>query len=161
MEKKQNVEVGTHNTSHVTMPPPKKHLVTDAGFAPHFLAALALEASLCVLVENVPALRWLAADAVSFVEQRLMEGAHALAWWSVIALLASSCCALQVILSAAALGCSGLNSILGPFRPFALATTAALQIGAWHTVVGGDDELLPIPCDVRPRIPTYTVERTT
>jgi hypothetical protein len=34
----------------------------------------------------------------------LLRGAHAMAWWVVISLLASSCCAFQVILSAAALG---------------------------------------------------------
>ena len=112
-----------------------KYLVTDAGFTGRFVAALVFEACACALVATVPSLRWAVSDAVSVVEERLMRGAHALAWWSLIALLASSCCALQMILSAAALGCSGLNSVLGPFRPVALATTAVLQIGAWHTVV--------------------------
>lgn len=112
-----------------------KYLVTDAGFAARFITALALEAFACALVAAVPSLRWAASDAVAVVEERLMRGAHALAWWSAIALLASSCCALQIILSAAALGCSGLNSVLGPFRPLALATTASLQMAAWHTVV--------------------------
>jgi hypothetical protein len=111
------------------------YLVTDSGFAARFVAALAFEAVVCVLVTHVPSLQWAVSDAVSAVEENLMKGAHALKWWSLIALLASSCCALQILLSAAALGCSGLNSVLGPLRPLSLAVTAALQAAAWHTVV--------------------------
>ena len=123
-------------TTTTTMPTSKKkYLVTDPGFGTRFIASLVFVASAYASVNTIPSLHSLSSDLVAFVEERMMRGAHALAWWSLIALLASSCCALQVILSAAALGCSGLNTVLGPFRPLALATTAALQFGAWHTVV--------------------------
>merc|ERR1719161_3498711 len=37
--------------------------------------------------------------------------------WSILGLLSSACCLLQVILNAFALGCAGFNTYLGPLRP--------------------------------------------
>lgn len=110
-------------------------MVTDAGFAGRFVAALALESSSCAIVSVTPSLAWAVDDVTQAVEHQLLSWAHGLGWWAAVALLASSCCALQVILSACALGCAGLNNWLGPLRPVGLATAVVLQAGSWYTVV--------------------------
>lgn len=113
----------------------KAHLLFSPGFARRTLQCLVVEAMLVLLVASHLTLRGVANEALAAVELRLLEGAHSVAWWSAVAMLASSCCALQLILSAASLGCSGLNSLLGPVRPPMLAATALLQASAWYVVV--------------------------
>lgn len=113
----------------------KAHLLFSPGVARRTLACVALEAALLAIVATTPSLRSVADDVLAAVEFKLLQGAHSLAWWSVVAMLASSCCALQIILSAASVGCSGLNSLLGPIRPPMLAATALLQASAWHVVL--------------------------
>ena len=107
----------------------KAHLLFSPNVLRRTVLCLALEAALLAAVAAVPSLRYAAEDLVDAVELRLLKGAHSLAWWSLVSLLASSCCALQIILSAASLGCSGLNALLGPVRPPLLAATVLLQ--AW------------------------------
>ena len=94
-----------------------------------------LYAAVACFIVKTPSLQLAVESAIAAVELRLLQGAHALAWWSAVAMLASSCCALQLILSAASLGCSGLNSILGPLRPPMIAATVLLQCAAWWVVL--------------------------
>lgn len=68
-----------------------------------------------------------------FVTDWIMATAHANMWWSIVGLLSSSCCALQILLNAAAMGCAGWNTVLGPVRPLLLGMTLLLQVGSWHT----------------------------
>ena len=42
-------------------------------------------------------------------------------WWTLLSLLSSSCCVIQLALNMLSVGCAGFNSILGPARPFFLA----------------------------------------
>eukprot|EP00957_Ditylum_brightwellii_P175711 13378838-Ditylum_brightwellii.AAC.1 len=60
-----------------------------------------------------------------------MATAHRWAWWSLLGLLSSSCCALQILLNLLSFGCAGFNTALGPLRPTFLALTVAVQISAW------------------------------
>ena len=113
----------------------KAHLLFSPNVARRTVFCLLSEGLLVLLVAVTPELRLFADDVMAAVELRLLRGAHAMAWWSVIAMLSSSCCALQLILSAASLGCSGLNSLLGPVRPPLLAATLLLQSSAWYVVV--------------------------
>uniref|UniRef100_A0A7R9Y974 HMA domain-containing protein n=1 Tax=Pinguiococcus pyrenoidosus TaxID=172671 RepID=A0A7R9Y974_9STRA len=55
-----------------------------------------------------------------------------LAIWSVMGLLSSACCAVQILLNAMSIGCAGFNTYLGPWRPFFLACTVNLQVFAWR-----------------------------
>ena len=66
------------------------------------------------------------------VNEWMMATAYRYAWWSVLGLLSSSCCALQLILNAFSLGCAGFNSFLGPVRPVLLAMTVVLQSMSWY-----------------------------
>lgn len=48
-----------------------------------------------------------------------------------LGLLASSCCALQLLLGALSIGCAGFNVVLGPIRPPLLAVAVAVQAWMW------------------------------
>lgn len=74
---------------------------------------------------------------------QLMTGAHKMAWWSVIGLLSSSCCAIQIVLNAMSLGCAGFNSILGPIRPTLLAFSLLIQCIVWAIARTRPWQLLP------------------
>jgi len=56
-------------------------------------------------------------------------------WWSVFALLSSSCCAVQLILNIFSFGCAGFNTYLGPLRPIFLSMTVALQARVWEAAI--------------------------
>merc|ERR1711865_187615 len=57
--------------------------------------------------------------------------AHRYAWWSIVGLLSSSCCAVQVFFNTMALGSAGFNTVLGPIRPMTVASTTLLQLISW------------------------------
>ncbi|EOD10439.1 hypothetical protein EMIHUDRAFT_215642 [Emiliania huxleyi CCMP1516] len=111
------------------------YLLWSPGFARALVISTAAELAVLGAVNTVPALQLLAEDMVAAAQLALLEGAHALHWWSAIAMLASACCVLQIILTALSLGCSGLNALLGPVRPPLLAAILLLQAGNWHSVV--------------------------
>lgn len=113
----------------------KAHLISSPGFLHKLGASLVLEATLFAFVAVTPSLREWADEVHAAIELRLLEGAHALAWWWAISMLASSCCVVQLLLSALSVGCSGLNSALGPVRPATLALTGLLQAAAWRVVL--------------------------
>ena len=54
-------------------------------------------------------------------QEALLHGAHRAGWWTLLSLLSSSCCVIQLALNMLSVGCAGFNSILGPARPFFLA----------------------------------------
>ena len=111
------------------------YLLWSPGFGRALVLSAELEVVLVAVVTRVPALREAGGDLLNTAQLFLLDSAHALAWWSVIALLASACCVVQLLLAAASLGCSGLNSVLGPARPALLCTTALLQVASWHVVI--------------------------
>jgi len=114
-------------------PEKKAFLIWDEGFALRFFVCLlAIIASVAgaAQVQEVQLLVWEAYQEMLF---RLMDGASRMAWWSVIGLLSSSCCALQLLLNAVNFGCAGFNTTLGPLRPFFCALTVCIQGAVWYT----------------------------
>mmetsp|Transcript_12348 Transcript_12348/g.18977 ORF Transcript_12348/g.18977 Transcript_12348/m.18977 type:complete len:285 (-) Transcript_12348:16-870(-) len=66
------------------------------------------------------------------IQDWMLQLAHSYAWWSVVGLLSSSCCAIQLILNAMSVGCAGFNTTIGPWRPMLMATTLMLQVVTWY-----------------------------
>ena len=122
-------------------------------WSPGFGRALALSAVaellLVVSCAALPPVRAVAEDVLAAVQLALLSGAHAMQWWSAIAMLASACCVIQLLLSALALGCSGLNSVLGPLRPPLLVMTLGLRFFVWFVVLTQKPE--------RPQLTTATL----
>lgn len=107
------------------------HLVSDPGFLRRYLANLLAMAAVLAVTAAVPSAREKAVGAGIAAHDTMMATAHRYAWWSLLGLLASSCCALQLVLNALSLGCAGFNTVLGPFRPTLLAVATLLQAGTW------------------------------
>jgi copper chaperone CopZ len=101
------------------------YLLWDEGFAPRYVAATALLAALAI---TAPPSRLLGP---------LQSLARRLEWWGALGLLSSSCCALQLLLNLASVGCAGFNTYLGPLRPWTLALVSVLQADAWRGALAG------------------------
>lgn len=65
---------------------------------------------------------WMAAVGAALGSNSIIEAVKfdRLPLWT-LSLLSSSCCAIQLVLNVASVGCAGFNSILGPLRPVFLA----------------------------------------
>ena len=113
--------------------PRAAHVLQSPGFARTLAASLAAQALVAAATAAVAPARAAAAAAAFAVQLAALDAAHSLALWSVVSMLASACCALQLALSALALGCSGANAWLGPLRPHSLAFAALLQAAQWWT----------------------------
>ena len=111
------------------------YLAWSPGFGRALFCSAVAEVGLILLCVSTPAAREIAEEAVAVVQTALLDSAHALKWWSAIAVLASACCVVQVILSALSLGCSGLNPLLGPLRPPLLVASMILQAASWWVVL--------------------------
>lgn len=111
----------------------KAYLIWDAGFQWCFLSSLVAIGGGGLCAWRTPALQLWLWGLYQDVLFRLMEGASRMAWWSVIGLLSSSCCALQLMLNALNFGCVGFNTRLGPLRPFFCAVTVCCQAVVWYT----------------------------
>lgn len=112
----------------------KAYLLWSPGFGSSLLKSACVESILLVLCVRVPFVSEVADDLVAAAQTALLDGAHALKWWSAIATLASACCVIQLILTALSVGCSGINSLLGPLRPALLVATVLLQLSSWWVV---------------------------
>lgn len=115
-----------------TESPKHMHLVTDDGFGRRLVANLLV---ITVAVATCSANRHLHSlflDACHDVKDYLMQTASEMAWWSILGLLSSSCCVVQIVLNAFAFGCAGFNSVLGPVRPTFLAMTIVAQASSWY-----------------------------
>ncbi|KAL7545648.1 hypothetical protein ACHAWF_008993 [Thalassiosira exigua] len=111
--------------------PKRMHLVTDDGFGRRLAAnLLGVASATSACYAHRPA-RDFAVDFYHDLKDAALEIAGEMAWWSALALLSSSCCALQVLLNALSLGCAGFNGWLGPARPTFVALTIAAQVSSW------------------------------
>jgi len=61
-----------------------------------------------------------------------LDAAEYLAWWSLLAMFASACCLLQLLLNLLSIGCAGFNTTLGPWRPTFMAVMLLMQIFQWR-----------------------------
>ena len=109
----------------------KAHVCCSPHFAQRFLAALV---ALCSIFLVVSSNNWLAdafGDTYEKIKIQLMIRATSLGWWSVVSLLSSACCALQLILNLMSVGCAGFNTVLGPVRPVFLSLAFCGQLFMW------------------------------
>lgn len=108
------------------------YLVTDEGFVFRLGINVLFISIVVVIFAQILVLREAAADLYFRVNDMMLAMAHQYAWWSLLGLLSSSCCALQLILNSMSMGCAGFNTILGPIRPTLLAFTILVQFGSWY-----------------------------
>ena len=81
---------------------------------------------------QVPALSLRADTFMQYIHFKMVDAADYLAWWSLLAMLSSACCALQLILNLLSVGCAGFNTVLGPWRPTFMAVMILMQIFQWR-----------------------------
>lgn len=137
------------------------YLLWDPGFGHRFLLSLAgllVTALLALSSWQVQQYAWEIYQEMLFW---FMDGAHRMAWWSVIGLLSSSCCALQLLLNMLNFGCAGFNTVLGPLRPGLCAFTLCLQAAVWATAYQKPFQLIYVaPCTVLAVVLTLLPEIT-
>ena len=107
------------------------YLLTSPGFAGQLALNLLLMGALAAACVTVQPLFELGQALHDLVTEQMMHAAHRMAWWSLLGLLSSSCCALQIMLNAFSFGCAGFNSTLGPLRPTFVALTITVQTLSW------------------------------
>ena len=95
-------------------------LVWSPGVPARIAASYVFLAVALAVLARSPAQRLVERAAVA-TQEALLHGAHRAGWWTVLSLLSSSCCVIQLALNMLSVGCAGFNSILGPARPFFLA----------------------------------------
>ena len=110
----------------------RMHLITEPGFGRRLSVNLLTMACAVVACSANRHLHDFFLDAYHDAKDRLMQTASEMAWWSVLGLLSSSCCAVQLLLNALAFGCAGFNSVLGPIRPTFIAMTMVAQASSWY-----------------------------
>jgi hypothetical protein len=117
---------------------PKKsaYLVTSPGFGREFAANMVVMGCVAALCVHIQPLYEVGEAVHGFVLEQMMHGAQRMAWWSLLGLLSSSCCALQIMLNAFSFGCAGFNTTLGPWRPTFLALTVTVQTISWCVAYG-------------------------
>jgi copper chaperone CopZ len=108
------------------------YLLTDKGFVNRFGINFLFLSSLVAVFAHIPILREAAVDSYFRINDIMLTMAHQYAWWSLLGLLSSSCCALQLILNSMSMGCAGFNTVLGPIRPTLLSLTVLVQMGSWY-----------------------------
>ncbi|KAL1503239.1 hypothetical protein AB1Y20_011295 [Prymnesium parvum] len=120
------------NTS--AMPSQKaEYLIWDRGFVD----------KLCLSLAACGVVGWFAATHASSlsmqlqgaVSSRLVAPSPSFKWWSLLGMLSSSCCALQLALNTLSIGCAGFNTLLGPIRPMMMALTLSLQSAMWTMII--------------------------
>ena len=112
--------------------PKTLHLVSDPGFFFNYVVNLLTMVMVLKICCSVSSVKEVVADVYFQINEWMMATAHMFAWWSLLGLLASSCCALQLLLNAFSLGCAGFNTVLGPIRPTSLAITTLVQASSWY-----------------------------
>ena len=95
-------------------------LVWSPGVPARIAASYVLIAITIAVLARSPAQHAVERAAVA-TQEVLLHSAHRAGYWTLISLLSSSCCVIQLALNMLSVGCAGFNSILGPARPFFLA----------------------------------------
>ena len=95
-------------------------LVWSPGVPVRIVASYVFFAAALFLLARSPAQHVVERAAVA-TQEALLHGAHRAGWWTLLSLLSSSCCVIQLALNMLSVGGAGFNSILGPARPFFLA----------------------------------------
>ena len=105
------------------------YLLSDPGFVSK-LALNALGMGLAgALILKTPLLRNPIQILLQEFQFQALQTSRRYLWTSstLVGLLSSSCCALQLLLNLLSVGCAGFNTILGPMRPTLLAVALWMQ----------------------------------
>lgn len=129
--------MGVRGGSPAASAPPKKkaYLITDDGFGRKLMLNLLFISSLGAACYHTQAVYEVGFETYGWFNEQMMGAAHRMAWWSLLGLLSSSCCALQILLNAFSFGCAGFNTTLGPLRPTFVALTLLVQATSWHVAL--------------------------
>ena len=111
---------GSINTDALQQTAKNEWLVWSPGFPVRIAASYVFLAVALAVLARSPAQHAVERAAVA-TQEALLHGAHRAGWWTLLSLLSSSCCVIQLALNMLSVGCAGFNSILGPARPFFLA----------------------------------------
>jgi copper chaperone CopZ len=112
----------------------KAHVACSRNFVKTFLVSLTC---LCILGVGISRSIYMSDQLFNlyeFLKIQLMMKATSLKWWSVVSLMSSACCALQLVLNLFSVGCAGFNTILGPIRPIFLALALCGQVFMWYQI---------------------------
>ena len=110
------------------------HVVCSKHFTSHFILSLSALVVAFFVIQKNPYIHDLFANQYEQVKVHMMVQATNLKWWSVVSLLSSACCALQLILNLFSVGCAGFNTILGPLRPYLLSCGLVGQVYMWSQI---------------------------
>ena len=108
------------------------YLIHTQNFFSQYLYWLTINVVLVQVVQTNPLLKEYSNIIYDYVLYKAMSFSQEIGAWVVISLLSSSCCAFQLILNFFSVGCAGLNSILGPMRPFFVSVVTISQ--AWQFI---------------------------
>lgn len=109
-------------------------IFTMPNFFRDFIVYLMMQFMTIQIIISFPFLKEPVVVAYDMIMVKVMSLAHRLALWSIISLLSSSCCAFQLILNMFSVGCAGLNSKMGPLRPFFMAFATISQVWQWVSI---------------------------
>ncbi len=115
----------------------EEHLLHQPRFRRSFVLTLAAGLALLAAASTSNELWVNALFAQATLQNHFQSLAFRLELWSLMGLLSSSCCALQLLLNLASVGCAGFNTWLGPVRPHLLALTVLLQACMWRATLAG------------------------
>ena len=113
-------------------PPKREYLVWEEGFGVRFAGTAVLLAAIAFGASRSTSAWLIGMEMQGRVQTTLQMFAHRLELWSLLGLLSSSCCALQLFLNLFSVGCAGFNTFLGPIRPYLLALTLGIQAAVWR-----------------------------
>lgn len=113
------------------------HLITDDGFGRRVAINLLIMSVIIAVIIVNQSLYNIALDVYYEIKEFMMQIANKMAWWSLLGLLSSSCCAIQILLNASSFGfgCAGFNNVLGTARPTFLALTIIAQLSNWYVLL--------------------------
>ena len=95
-----------------------RYLVWEEGFGVRFAGTAVLLAAVAFGASRSTSAWLIGMEMQGRVQATLQMFAHRLELWSLLGLLSSSCCALQLFLNLFSVGCAGFNTFLGPIRPY-------------------------------------------
>jgi len=108
------------------------HLMLTMSFWVNTLSQMAVFGFVIHAAMQVPALALWVDTLMQQIHFQFLEATDYLAWWSVLAMFASACCLLQLLLNLLSIGCAGFNTVLGPWRPTFMAVMILMQIFQWR-----------------------------
>ena len=113
----------------------RMYLITDDGFTLHLTINLLVLISLIAVCISYQPLHNISLDIYYSIKEYMLQLCSQFAWWTLLGLLSSSCCAIQILLNALSFGCAGFNNVLGQIRPTFVALTIVSQFSSWYVLI--------------------------